>query len=1096
MTGRKRRPLACGLLVLALAALNGGPACGQEILRVAHQVPGDAKPIVLYADEIATWLDGSQRCIVLKGHVLVEHGIVHTRTQQAVGWVDLDRYKRTGVMQLELYAEGDVSLEKGPQKQNGAQALLTLGTRGEIKLRCHKGKVDQQARAEEPVVKRAVAARSTPPANNANAVQRTSYQTPFVPPTQPTPPAQPATPPAGSNPFESFGNPPPATPPSMNLPEPPQAAAPAVPPQGPPPVVPAPGAPVPGTPAPGAPAPGAATPPPDLPRVPRPFLESPIRQYNVQPRTANSFDIRTEPLANGETAIIVAGGVILTVNTNDGGGLLDIEADRLVIWTKENPQELLGNMRRPEGSRSRQLEFYLSGNVEVREKTKDGNRTLRATEVYYDVGRNVAVASQADLEYRQQGFKDPIHLKAEELQQLGKTKFKAVKAEVFSSRLPSDPGLKIYLSEATLEEIQVPRRAFFGLIPLTDPVTGLPRTEEERLVRGRNTFFEVEDVPIFYWPWFQADAEDPLGPLQSFSFGQDQIFGTQIMTSWNVYDLIGIDPLPGTRWSLLADYLSDRGPALGTNFLYSNSTGVFGLPARTNGMVKAYGIYDQGIDNLGGNRGKEDDHPLWRGRLTWRQDVSDLPYGFKIQSQLGAFSDKNFYEQYWKQEFDTDINQDTFFYVKQQQANWAWTGLTMDRIRDWVTTTESLPRFDGYLIGQSFFDIFTYNAHASAGYLKLDVTNQPPYPPPIWPNEVDVSTGRFDIFQELSAPFSLGPVRFVPYGLIDLTSYTRDVNGDTVGRVYGGGGIRASIPFSRLYPEVQSDLFNLNGLNHKIVMGANWMNVVSNLSFLELPQLDRLNDDATDQALRDVLPVEPSLNPQFGTSLATSPLYNPQVYAIRRGITNRTDTLDDLQVFQLDLRQRLQTKRGFPGMQHIVDFMALDVSVSLFPDKTRDNFGEAWSFLEYDYLWNIGDRTAFTSSGWFDPFDPGPKVFTLGAHYNRTDRTGFFMGFRYIDPVESRALTGSVTYVFSPKYAGTAGCTYDFGTKQNQSTELSLTRIGSDFQVTFGVTYNAMQQNFGVKLEIVPNLIAQSGRYSGMKGIGLNQGFGGSASGR
>ena len=56
----------------------------------------------------------------------------------------------------------------------------------------------------------------------------------------------------------------------------------------------------------------------------------------------------------------------------------------------------------------------------------------------------------------------------------------------------------------------------------------------------------------------------------------------------------------------------------------------------------------------------------------------------------------------------------------------------------------------------------------------------------------------------------------------------------------------------------------------------------TNVPFGLLPQLDRLNDDATDQSLRDITPLQPALNPTNGVALATSPIFNPQIYAIRR----------------------------------------------------------------------------------------------------------------------------------------------------------------------------------------------------------------------
>src|SRR5205807_3826707 len=267
-----------------------------------------------------------------------------------------------------------------------------------------------------------------------------------------------------------------------------------------------------------------------------------------------------------------------------------------------------------------------------------------------------------------------------------------------------------------------------------------------------------------------------------------KIFGFELLTTFNMYDLIGIDPLPDTKWKLYIDYLSRRGPALGTEFDYKGKN-LFDVDNKYEGFLKAYGIYDTATDNLGGGRGPLEHHPGWRGRLLWRQNIQELPYGFTVQTQLAALSDKNFLEQYYKPEFDSDINQETFLYVKQQQGNWAWTGVVEPRIRNWVTETEALPRLDGYLIGQSFFDLFTYNARADAGYFQLKPTHVPPLPFEL--TDVATNTGRLDLMQELSLPFYLGPIKVVPYGVLDLAYYTKDLAGDQRGRVYEGGGVRS-----------------------------------------------------------------------------------------------------------------------------------------------------------------------------------------------------------------------------------------------------------------------------------------------------------------
>src|SRR5262249_17757593 len=70
-----------------------------------------------------------------------------------------------------------------------------------------------------------------------------------------------------------------------------------------------------------------------------------------------------------------------------------------------------------------------------------GVRPPRCAEVYYDVSRNVALALNGDLEIKQPGFPDPIHFRGVEIRQLAPNQFQADNAQIFSSKLPSDPGL-------------------------------------------------------------------------------------------------------------------------------------------------------------------------------------------------------------------------------------------------------------------------------------------------------------------------------------------------------------------------------------------------------------------------------------------------------------------------------------------------------------------------------------------------------------------------------------------------------------------------------------------------------------------------------
>jgi hypothetical protein len=1047
-------------------------------------VAGDSKPVVVTADEIAAWQEGGDTFVFMRGQVLLQQSVIVLRCDYGVARINADRYRRTGIWHLDIYAEGNVKLDSSVDLKEAPKAVIELNTRGEIKLTSQRGKVARRPMADDPLVTRGraewpkdVPVVQSPPGMRPT-LRRISLEEPVAPPAPFVPGA--ISPPQGGPTIGAPVAPPPETPvpvsPPKNSPVPHGA------------LTPSPGivtriacyqpAAEPPT---GAVIPPSPYPPPSRPAAPPPPV-SPTppgakpKEISIVPRSGRKPNLQSRDLGNGEQESIVGGGIILQVRDVPGIGLLDMEADQLVIWSKGGKPEQLfaGGVQTGDGNGGT-YEFYLKGNVEIRRKSIRDTQTLRADEVYYDVNRKVAIALSATLEMRlnpQAGkppiITDPVIIQTDELQQLSENQFHVLRSDVFSSKLPSDPGLKVHVSDATIDEMIVPRRSIFGQ-QVYNRTTGEAEEDRETMFHGRNVFFELENVPIFYVPYLSGDASDPLGPVKSISFGYNSIYGFDLGTSLNVYELLGIQPLLNTKWRLDFDYLTYRGPALGTEFDYGGKDW-FGVPNRYDGTVKLNGIYDRGFDVLGGPRPENDFEPEnFRGRVQWRQGVYDLPEGFTVQSQLAAISDRNYLEAYFKSEWDTDINQETFVYLKQQKDYWAYTVLLQPNDRNWITETQSLPRVDGYLLGVSLFDRLTSNTRVDAGYFKLHTSSDSEAP--VSPTDQADNTGRLDVWEELSYPFAAGPVKMVPYVQGALTGYSNDLEGDALGRAWGGVGLRASMPLTKVYEDVHSELFNLDEINHKIVLSANYFNASENEPYTKLPQLDRLNDDATDQALRDIKPLEPMLNPANGLALQFSQLFDPQLYAIRRLVDNRIDSRDTIEVLQLDLRQRLQTKRGYPGLEHIVDWMTLDLSASYFPASTRDNFGEKFSFIQYDYCWNIGDRTSFVSTGWFDPGTDGARVFTMGMYFNRPDRTYFYLGYREIEPVQSKALTGSVTYVFSPKYAMTASATYDFGTNQSLANSLVVTRIGTDLSVSFGISYNALTQSVGAVFEIVPNLL-------------------------
>ncbi len=851
----------------------------------------------------------------------------------------------------------------------------------------------------------------------------------------------------------------------------------------------------------------------------------------------------------GQRWVITGGVIVSVVYLTDRPGEppqeVEFATDCAVAWISSKSADPLGGAVETDGKTK--VELYLCGNVVIRRFTrgegltpKSLDQVLRAKEVYYDVSRNRAVAMNADIELRVQGVTDPLHLTAAEVFQYGPNEIEGVAAETSSSKRPSDPALRVAADSSVLVRGTGPRTNFLG-IPYRDLLTGRPLDSTEQTLSSRNVKIKVFDFPVFWLPRTSNDIAEPFGPLAGFGLGNDQVFGVQVYTTFDMFKLLALRGPPGHKWNVYADYLSFRGPGVGTTYDY-NGTDLLGLAGPRNpltnqadrpdwdqpfrGFARAYAVNDKGLDNLGPDRGTPPPKPTTRGRLQWQHNGDVYESGttyLRLTAQAEYLSDANFLEQYYKQEFDMRPNQETFLSLAAADGN-RWASLLAQKnvSRPWVTETNSLPRADAAVVGQDLGP-FSYTAKGSLGYYQLRPADPLVTPPSfLLTEQQDVNTFRGDVNQRIGLPVDVGPFRVEPYGTADLTYYSQTLTGDGTGtadgrgRFYGGGGARLSTSLSRLFPDAQSELFNVTGINHKVTWGANYFAGYSDTAYTRLPLLDRLNDDATDQGYRTARqayavgrPTEtivtrpdgsqfrviaPLVSRTADDALARSAIFDPQRLAIRRLTPDRVDTLDSLQVVQLDVRNRWQTKRGFPGQEHVVDWLSLDLAMSVFPDKDRDNFGKSTGQYMYNSLWNVGDRTSLFSSGWYDPFDTGARYVQVGASYNRPDNSVFYGAYRFTDPIDSRILTAGLSYPLSRKYTVNGGASYDFGATTNQVTTLSFARVGTDVTLLFGFSYNAIVKNVGFQFAVVPNLAGIGAQR--LAGGGLNTQGGGQGAGR
>ncbi len=360
---------------------------------------------------------------------------------------------------------------------------------------------------------------------------------------------------------------------------------------------------------------------------------------------------------------------------------------------------------------------------------------------------------------------------------------------------------------------------------------------------------------------------------------------------------------------------------------------------------------------------------------------------------------------------------------------------------------------------------------------------------------------------ELDMPFQIGPMHFTSYALGDETYWgdayrnidspnavdgrifsSTQINEGSMNRLYGSLGTRASVEMWRIYPEVHSEEFNLNGLAHKMVFDADYSFSESNQALNTVPQYNEFDDNAQEQFRRRLLvnTYENALPPQF----------DPRFFAVRSGAgasvtAPYNELVGDMNVLRLGWRHRLQTKVGPLNAPRTKNWMTLDLDTSFFPNPNRDNFGEPFGLYSARYNWFVGDRTTITAGTLFDTFNNPETLWNFGITSQRSTRGSVYIGLRDIQGgplLHSEILTASYSYVISPKWISSLGTAYDLAEHQNRGQTLQFTRVGADFLVHFGVLVDPTKNNLGLAISVEPRFLSITGSGGAGAGAGTQLG--------
>ena len=749
--------------------------------------------------------------------------------------------------------------------------------------------------------------------------------------------------------------------------------------------------------------------------------KEPKFQYPIvfAPAGPDPLKVDSAPAPEGTDIATIRQRFYVSQKQNEQGKLLELQADSAVVFyagsksEKADSQDLLGN--------ANITAIYMSGDVVMAE----GQRVIRADEIFYDFGEKKAIAINAVMKNFDSIRGIPIYIRASKLRQLSETKFSARKVTL------------------TTSEFYVPQSSLTASSVIITDLT----TVDEQLGRLSNASYDVhlKDVSVksgkatlFKLSEIRSNLQRPDVPLRSLSMGYGSTNGFSVETRWFLARLLGLQETPGTSSSLNLDYYGKRGVGGGFDIEYDREDHF--------GNMSLYVLNDHGEDELGRLDSRSNLEPPRnnRARFSWahRQFLDD---GWQLTAGVDYSCDEHFVEQFYRDEFNT-TDRDTYIHLKKSQDNWAFSILGKKRINRYEEKLEELPTIEFHLAGESLFDDrFTFYSSTEVSRLRQKIGND---------HMLSINEEMFTFMahrSELDLPMYFKPFKFVPWvaGTLaydDRSGFTRSlVDGSDTGefgddKVYiGEVGIRVSTQMWKVFPDVKSRIWDLDGLRH--IIEPSFMAVMFCESDSEVEQRD---------------------------------------------------------LFSIGLSQRWQTKRGPEDDKRIVDFMRLDVDAVFVEDDEEatdmgpgpdrltwakpfvparvfsapaifngdleatlprfEMFGPRRDYISGDYVWRISDTTAFLSDAYFDMKSGVVNQLNFGFSRLVWPDFSLYVGSRYLRRVEvleekgSHVFTFAATYQLDPRYTLVFAQEYDLDYGAGIRSDVSIIR--RYHRVFWGLTFS------------------------------------------
>ncbi len=709
-----------------------------------------------------------------------------------------------------------------------------------------------------------------------------------------------------------------------------------------------------------------------------------------------------------EDTLVLNGHVGVTYQDHENPRSISMTAMNAVIFFSANAVDLMAQ-RDVDINSVRGV--YLEDNVIV----TDGQYTIRAPRVFYDLAHDQAVVLDAVLHTWNHQRRLPIYVRAKMLRQDAADRWSAHDAVLATSEF-AVPHFAIAAKKITLRQ----RRDEDGLA--TYPY------------QAQDLSLKWGPLPVGYWPALAGEAgrvEDL--PLQRVHGSYSRNNGPTVETTWNLFSLLGRTPPEGVELLGRADFQGDHGPATGLDLRYDQP--------QMWGLAHGYLVFDDhGDDEFADRRnvlfdGDTRGYALWRHRHYLLDD-------WQLSLEMAFDSDETFLEEFFRDEAELSKPYETSIYLKTQEEDWAFTFLAQYDLLDFTpqTTTlqapgytvEKLPELGYFRIGTSLLDNqLTWFTENRATVMRVRAGDDRPADRGFTPgasvqlfgqahgvsferalSDRGVPTDkrlRLDSRHELQAPSKLGILDLTPYVAGRVTAYDDDFaefsgDGDKI-RLWGSLGVRAHTHFSRVYNQAHAPWLDVNRLRHIIEPGVDL--------FWSGATLDR--DDL--------------------------PVYDQDVESIQDGLG-----------FRFGLRNTLQTQRGGQGKWRNVDWLVLDTDVIVRGSDAdsatriarffsyRPELSRGGNHLHSQLGWRVSEVLALSGDMTFNIDRERTAQWRVGTSLRHTPRLSSFVDYAEIDDLASRLLHYGFTYELTRKYDLRFKHVLDFGSDASRQFEVRLER--------------------------------------------------------